>query len=109
MNADDDVYELRRGDGPLIISAPHVGTLLPDDITARLTAPGRPLVDTDWYADRLYPFAEELGATVLRARWSRYVVDVNRDPAGVPLYPGARTTGLGPVETVEGDPLYAPG
>ena len=46
---------------------------------------------------------------MLRSRWSRYVVDVNRDPAGVSLYPGARTTGLVPLETFEGEPLYAPG
>jgi N-formylglutamate amidohydrolase len=105
----DDVYELRRGHRPLLISAPHVGTLLPDDIAARLTPPGRALVDTDWYADRLYPFADELGATVLRARWSRYVIDVNRDPSGVSLYPGVHTTGVCPTETFEGEPLYASG
>jgi N-formylglutamate amidohydrolase len=106
---ESNVYALECGDGPLVISAPHVGTLLPDDLAARLTPPGRALVDTDWYADRLYPFAKALGATVLRARWSRYVIDVNRDPAGVSLYPGARTTGLVPVETFEGERLYAPG
>ena len=104
-----DVFELQRGNGPLLISAPHVGTLLPDDVAARLTPPGRALVDTDWYADRLYPFAESLGAGVLRARWSRYAVDLNRDPAGTVLYPGARTTGFVPTETFEGEPLYAPG
>lgn len=103
------IYELVRGDGPLLISAPHVGTYLPDELAARLTPPGRALVDTDWYADRLYPFAAELGATVLRARWSRYVVDLNRDPSGSSLYPGARTTALVATETFEGEPLYAPG
>ena len=108
-HADGDVYELRRGDGPLLISVPHAGTYLPDEIAARLTPPGRALVDTDWFADRLYPFAAELGATVLRARWSRYVIDANRDPSGVALYPGARTTGIVPTETFEGEPLYAPG
>ncbi len=105
----EDVFELARFKGPLLISAPHVGTLLPDEIAARLTPPGRALVDTDWYADRLYPFAEELGASVLRARYSRYVVDLNRDPAGTALYPGARTTGFVPAETFEGEALYAPG
>ena len=103
------IYELVRGDGPLLISAPHAGTYLPDELAARLTPPGRALVDTDWYADRLYPFAGELGATVLRAGWSRYAIDLNRDPAGVSLYPGARTTGLVATETFEGEPLYAPG
>jgi N-formylglutamate amidohydrolase len=104
-----DVFELHRGKGPLLLSAPHAGTQLPDEIASRLTPPGRALVDTDWYADRLYPFAESLGASVLRARYSRYVVDLNRDPAGTVLYPGARTTGFIPTETFEGEPLYAPG
>jgi N-formylglutamate deformylase len=104
-----DVFELHRGKGPLLVNAPHAGTLLPDEIAVRLTPPGRALVDTDWYADRLYPFAESLGASVLRARYSRYVVDLNRDPAGTVLYPGARTTGFVPTETFEGEPLYAPG
>ena len=104
-----DPYELRRGKGPLLISAPHVGTALPEEIAARLTGPGHALVDTDWDADRLYPFATSLGASVLRARWSRYVVDLNRDPSGATLYPGARTTGLCATETFEGEPLYEPG
>lgn len=104
-----DVYELRRGDAPLLISAPHVGTELPEAIAARLTAVGRTLIDADWHVDRLYAFAAELGATMLRARYSRYVIDVNRDPGGVSLYPGARTTSLCPTETFEGEPLYAHG
>ena len=103
------IYELERGDGPLLISAPHVGTYLPEDLAERLTPPGRALVDTDWFADRLYPFAGELSATVLRAGWSRYVIDLNRDPSGASLYPGARTTSLVATETFEGKALYAPG
>ncbi|MDB5093335.1 MAG: N-formylglutamate amidohydrolase [Candidatus Eremiobacteraeota bacterium] len=102
-------YDVRPGRGALLISAPHVGTQLPADLAPRLTEAGRSLVDTDWYADRLYPFARELDATVLRARWSRYAVDLNRDPSGASLYPGATTTGFVPTETFEGDPLYAPG
>jgi N-formylglutamate amidohydrolase len=104
-----DVFELHCGKGPLLVSSPHAGVQLPDEIAARLTPPGRALVDTDWYADRLYPFAGSFGASVLHARWSRYVVDLNRDPAGTVLYPGARTTGFVPAETFEGEPLYAPG
>lgn len=100
---------LRRGDGPLLISAPHVGVTVPDDIAARLTDAGRALVDTDWEVERLYPFAEDLRATTLTAVWSRYVVDVNRDPDGTSLYPGARTTGLCPTETFEGEPIYRAG
>ena len=105
----NEAYELRPGRGPLLISAPHVGTQLPGELAERLTDAGRSLVDTDWYADRLYPFARELEAGVLRARWSRYVVDLNRDPAGASLYPGKRVTGFIPTETFEGDALYPAG
>ena len=105
----NDVFTLDQGDGPLLISCPHVGVLLPDALAQRLTPPGRALVDTDWDVDRLYPFARELGATVLRARQSRYVIDLNRDPEGISLYPGAHTSALCPVETFEGEPLYRSG
>ena len=109
MNLLEDAFSLRRGAGPLLISAPHVGLELPAEIAAALSARGRELIDTDWDADRLYPFAGAFGATVLRARWSRYVVDLNRDPSGASLYPGARTTGLCATETFEGEPLYESG
>jgi N-formylglutamate amidohydrolase len=102
-------FQLRSGTSPLVISVPHVGTDVPDALAGRLTTAGRALTDTDWFVDRLYPFARELGASVLRARWSRYVVDLNRDPAGSSLYPGQRTTAVCPVETFEGEALYASG
>jgi N-formylglutamate deformylase len=37
------------------------------------------------------------------------VIDVNRDPSGVSLYPGQATTGLVPLETFDGEPLYESG
>lgn len=104
-----ETYALGRGTSPLVISAPHVGIELPAALHARLSEAGRALTDTDWYVDRLYSFAGRLGASTLGARFSRYLVDLNRDPAGVSLYPGARTTGLCATETFEGEPLYAPG
>jgi N-formylglutamate deformylase len=47
-------------------------------------------------ARKLYAFADDLGATVVRTGVSRTVIDVNRDPSGVSLYPGQATTGLCP-------------
>jgi N-formylglutamate amidohydrolase len=105
----NQTYDLNSGKSPLVISAPHVGLELPVAVHARLSEAGRALTDTDWYVDRLYSFAGRLRASTLRARFSRYVVDLNRDPTGVSLYPGARTTGLCATETFEGEALYAPG
>ncbi len=37
---------------------------------------------------------------------SRSVIDVNRDPSGISLYPGMATTELCPTMTFDGEPLY---
>lgn len=102
-------HHLHRGDAPLIVSLPHDGTALPDDIAARMTEVGRAVPDTDWWVSRLYAFAKDLGATVIAAHWSRYVVDLNRDPDGAALYPGRRETALVPVESFAGEPLWLAG
>jgi formiminoglutamase len=65
--------------------------------------------DTDWYVERLYDFATDLGTTVVRTTQSRTVIDVNRDPSGASLYPGRATTELCPTTTFDGEPLYESG
>lgn len=103
------MIELHRGDAPLIVSLPHTGTGIPFSIRERLASPWRALKDTDWHVEKLYDFASELGGTVIRTPWSRTVIDVNRDPSGVSLYPGQATTELCPTTTFDGEPLYKPG
>ncbi len=39
----------------------------------------------------------------------RYVIDANRDPSDVSLYPGQNTTSLCPTTTFDGDPIYREG
>jgi formiminoglutamase len=95
-----------RGDAPLVVSLPHTGTVIPPDLEARLASPWLARKDADWWIDRLYGFAAGLGATVVHTSISRTVIDVNRDPSGVSLYPGQQTTGLCPTETFDGEPLY---
>ena len=41
--------------------------------------------------------------------YSRYVVDLNRPPDDVSLYPGQNTTGLCPIVQFSGEPVYRPG
>ncbi len=101
------LHSLQKGQGRLIVSIPHAGTFIPDEILAGLTPAGRAVVDTDWHVDTLYDFAASLGATILAARVSRTVVDLNRSPAGEQLYPGQAETGICPTETFAGEPLYA--
>lgn len=103
------IYDLRRGGSSLILSIPHAGRALPEGFEGRLTPVARTLVDTDWWLERLYAFGAELDATILSAKLSRYVIDLNRDPSGVSLYPGQATTDLVPMTTFDGEPIYAAG
>ena len=104
-----NVFEFHRGTSPLVVSIPHCGTHVPSEIAARLTAEAQLLSDTDWHVDRLYDFAAGLGASVLSATHSRYVVDLNRPPDGAALYPGADNTELCPTTTFARAPIYGPG
>ena len=97
-----------EGDSPLVLGQPHTGTFVPEDLLARLNDCGRELTDTDWHIAQLYDGLCP-HATVVRAEFHRYVIDANRDPAGVSLYPGQNTTGLCPTTDFDGRPLYLPG
>jgi len=103
----NEIFQLHRGSAPLLVSLPHDGSEIPADIAARMVARARIAPDTDWHVARLYAFARELGASILVPRHSRYVVDLNRPPDDVSLYPGQNTTGLCPIVQFSGDPVYA--
>ncbi len=103
-------FTLHRGRVPLLISLPHDGSFIPADIAARMPLAARRSPDTDWHVARLYePLAAALGASVLKPRASRYVVDLNRPADGHALYPGQRETGLIPTVGFDGEPLYRDG
>ncbi len=93
------------GDSPLILAMPHSGLFVPENIFARFNDVGRELSDTDWHIDRLYDGLLH-GVTMVRANFHRYVVDPNRDPSGVSLYPGKNTTGLCPRIDFDNTPIY---
>jgi formiminoglutamase len=88
---------------------PHTGIDIPAEAAHGLVSVALARRDTDWWVDRLYDFAGELDATVVRTSISRTAVDVNRDPTGTPLYRGQATTELCPTTTFDGDALYLPG
>lgn len=106
----EPVFTFMAGDRPLLISCPHVGTHVPDDIAARFTDAGRALADTDWSVDWLYgESAGQLGCALLTATHSRYVIDLNRRPDGAELYSGASNTELCPTSTFDEAPIYLDG
>lgn len=104
-----DVYTLSPGTAPLLISMPHVGTALPDDVAAAMRPSAMSVPDTDWHLDRLYDFAAELQASVLQPAYSRYLIDLNRPADGSNLYPGADSTGLCPISSFASESLYRHG
>jgi N-formylglutamate amidohydrolase len=93
---------------PILISVPHCGTGFPEDLKNQfddqlISAPD----DTDWFVDQLYNFAPAMGMTMITAKVSRWVIDLNRDPQSKPLYTDGRIiTGLCPTTTFLGTPLY---
>ena len=104
-----EIFTLHQGTAPLLVSVPHDGTFVPDEIAQRLTPAARRVPDTDWHIARLYAFARELGASMIVPTHSRYVVDLNRSEDDVSLYPGQNTTGLCPVVRFSGEPVYLQG
>lgn len=102
-------FILKQGTAPLLVSMPHIGTHVPEALATRLTDEGRRVPDTDWHLPLLYDFAESLGASILMATHSRYVIDLNRPADNANLYPGQDTTGLCPVDTFDKTPLYQDG
>ncbi|MFJ2984474.1 MULTISPECIES: N-formylglutamate deformylase [unclassified Pseudomonas] len=104
----DKVLSFHQGRLPLLISMPHAGLQLTPAVHDGLVEPARSLPDTDWHIPHLYDFARELGASVVAAEYSRFVIDLNRPDDDKPLYAGA-TTGLYPATLFEGEPLFKEG
>jgi len=102
-------YQFDAGSIPLLVSMPHVGTDIPDDIAARMTPQALQKMDTDWHLRELHGYLRQMDASVLSARWSRYVIDLNRPQQDTNLYPGQNTTGLLPIDTFHREPLYLAG
>jgi formiminoglutamase len=100
---------LQQGSAPLLLCMPHTGTTIPAEVESRLVSPWLARKDTDWWIERLYAFASNLGASVVRTTVSRTVIDCNRDPSGASLYPGQATTELCPTTTFDGELLYRTG
>ncbi|HYG04278.1 MAG TPA: N-formylglutamate amidohydrolase [Chryseosolibacter sp.] len=106
-----DSFKVTRPRGkqiPIIVSVPHCGTQFPDELIDEYkpeysAAPD----DTDWFVDRLYDFAPSMGITMICACYSRWVVDLNRDPDSRPLYTDGRIiTGLCPTTDFLGNKIY---
>ncbi len=102
------VFEVLQGDSPVVLGQPHGGTHVPEAIATRLNENGRGLADTDWHITRLFDGLLP-DATVVKSNIHRYVIDANRDPSGVSLYPGQNTTTLVPLTDFDGTDIWSEG
>ena len=103
------MFAFTPGTAPLLVSFPHAGTEIPDDIAARMTPEALQLADVDWHLPQLYAFVRAMGVSTIAARFARHVIDLNRPPEDTSLYPGQDVTGLLPLDTFRKEPLYRPG
>lgn len=100
------VFHFTQGRLPLLVSMPHVGTEIPDDIAQTMNPVAQVKADTDWHLPLLYDMLQTLGVSVIQAKYSRYVIDLNRPSDDMNLYPGQDTTGLCPIDTFDKQALY---
>jgi N-formylglutamate deformylase len=103
------IYDYHRGTTPLLISIPHAGTDVPQWIAQRFTPDVAGLPDTDWFVDQLYAFARDIGASIIKANLSRYVVDLNRSPDSKSLYAAKATSPVCATESFAGATIYRTG
>ena len=104
-----EVCAFETGTTPVLMSIPHLGTAIPEELQDGMTDGALALPDTDWALDRLYDFTGALGLSVLKANYSRYLIDLNRAPDGSALYPGASNTELVPTTTFDEAAIYQAG
>ena len=105
-----DIFDVHQAKGnalPILISIPHAGTYIPPSIEQQLKPHLLPADDTDWFVGQLYAFATAMGITIIQANYSRWVIDLNRDPESKPLYNDGRIiTALCPTTDFLGKPIY---
>ncbi|MCW5959105.1 MAG: N-formylglutamate amidohydrolase [Pyrinomonadaceae bacterium] len=93
---------------PFVLSIPHRGTEFPDELKDNYVPELQEVLDdTDWFLEKLYDFAPDLGITTIYAKYSRWVIDLNRDPVSKPLYDDGRIiTALCPTTNFFGKEIY---
>ena len=109
-----EIVEPTSGESPVVVEVPHAGLWLDPEAMAFTVAPARSIArDADLYVDQLFCDAPREGATLMIARVSRFVVDLNRSEADVDdeaVEGGGRVPsprGLVWRLTTDGDPLLS--
>lgn len=102
------IHQPTKQEVPIILSVPHCGTQFPTELQADFKSDlMKTPDDTDWFVHKLYDFGMEMGITMIHANYSRWIIDLNRDPESKPLYTDGRIiTALCPTTTFFGDTIY---
>lgn len=74
-----EVVEPRAAESPVLVEVPHASLRIEPEALTQIIAPARSIArDADLHVDELFQDAPAEGATLLYARVSRYMVDLNR-------------------------------
>jgi N-formylglutamate deformylase len=99
-------YLFHHRNSPILISIPHDGNIIPDDILGYMHEFAKATPDRDFYVSQLFNFAKDFDISVLKTHISRYVIDMNRPANNESLYPGQSTTELCPTTSFDNQEIY---
>ncbi|MEZ5471883.1 MAG: N-formylglutamate amidohydrolase [Marinicella sp.] len=102
------IFELRQQASPLVISVPHDGALIPDDILSQMNPAVIGSSDRDLLISEVFEF-ENLKYSKIKANYSRHVIDLNRPATGEALYQNQTETELCPTSTFDFKDIYQAG
>ncbi|MEO9966327.1 MAG: N-formylglutamate amidohydrolase [Reichenbachiella sp.] len=103
-----EIVEPKIQEVPILVSVPHCGTDIPSSIVNQYDSEMIAHIDdTDWFVDQLYDFVGNMGIKMIKARHSRWVIDLNRNANSEPLYSDGRViTALCPTTDFNNKSIY---
>ena len=99
------MIRVKKGNSPLIICLPHIGTEIPPAVERRMSATGRLQTDMSWHVDQVFDLADALDATLITTTISKLVVDVDRAPDDFSVGQDSATSTC-PTLTLDGKKVY---
>lgn len=99
-------YLFHHRNSPILISVPHDGNVIPDDISINMHEFAKSSPDRDFYVSQIFSFAKDFDISLLKTNISRYVIDMNRPADNASLYPGQSVTELCPTTSFDNQEIY---
>lgn len=89
---------------PIVVSIPHASTYIPDDVRLLLKQDEKALMhDPDLYTERIY---NATGVTIVEAKFSRIISDVNRAPDEIYTVGLKRSEGVVLLSLTDGNDVF---